>query len=305
MVCFRPIDVWPAAPPLKGFVFTPRLSYAGSRPTNIPCGKCMGCRISRQDEWRTRLVLEGKMHETSSFVTLTYAPQHVPSDYSLSKDDLQRWLKRLRARLEPVRIRYFACGEYGGKNLRPHYHAIVFGYDFPDRTPWRQTASGEVSYRSALLDETWGLGHCEVGTFTPKSAGYVAGYSLKKLTGDPGREHYRRMNPETGQIFDVLPEFILASSRPGIGLAWYEQHGDDAFPSDFLIVNGERKPVPRYFKRKLDDSGDLNSLRVNWARRQAGRKPSRDKTDDRRRTREEAAILRDKQRFPKELDDDC
>lgn len=242
------------------------------------------------------------MHEVSSFVTLTYGPEHLPKDYSLSKRHLQTWVKRLRYLLDPLRIRFFACGEYGGKNLRPHYHAIIFGYDFPDRTPWRQTASGEISYRSELLERSWTLGNSEVGSFTPKSAGYVAGYSLKKLTGDRAERHYERMNPETGQIHQVLPEFVLMSTNPGIGLGWYAEHGRDAFSSDFLIIDGSKKPVPRYFKRKLDDSGDLNRHRVNQARKKAGRKPSRDKTDERLRAREEFAEHRASQRKPKELD---
>lgn len=302
MVCFRPIDVWPAAPPEKGFVFSGTRSYSGAKATSIPCGKCMGCRITRQDEWRSRLILEGKMHECSSFVTLTYAPENLPEDYSLSKRHLQTWLKRLRFVLDPLRIRFFACGEYGTKNLRPHYHAIIFGYDFPDRTYFAQGVNGEVRYRSELLERTWTLGYSELGSFTPQSAGYVAGYSLKKITGEAAEKHYERMNPETGQIHQVLPEFILMSSRPGIGLPWYSKHGRDAFPSDFLIIDGCRKPVPRYFKRKFDDTGDLNVLRVNAARKAAGRKPSRDKTWERRKGREEVAEYRAKQRQDKELD---
>lgn len=245
------------------------------------------------------------MHETSSFVTLTYSGQHLPTDYSLSKRHLQTWLKRLRFVVDPIRIRYFACGEYGGKTLRPHYHCIVFGYDFPDRVPWRRSASGELCYRSELLERTWPLGHAEVGTFTPQSAGYVAGYSIKKITGDEAPNHYQRMNPDTGELHQVIPEFVLMSSRPGIGRSWYEENRVDAFPSDFLIIDGQRKRVPRYYKRLLDAENERVAVQVEHERKMRGKRPSHDKHWTRVLKREEYAEHMFKQRKPGGLDDDA
>jgi hypothetical protein len=302
MGCYRPIDVWPAPPPLKGLVFSPHKSFAGAVASQIPCGKCIGCRIDRKDEWRTRLILEGKQHECASFVTLTYSGEHLPSDYSLSKHHAQTWVKRLRRVIEPLQIRFFMCGEYGDKNLRPHYHAIIFGYDFPDRVPWRTAASGEVAFRSELLEKTWPLGHSEIGSFTPKSAGYVAGYALKKQVGKHADNHYRRLNPSTGEINQVLPEFVLMSRNPGIGRGWYDEFARDAFPSDFLIIDGVKKPVPRYFKRLLDNTDEATAFKVEVARKKAGRKPSRDKHWTRIVNREEHAEYLESQRKPKELD---
>lgn len=268
----------------------------------------------RKDEWKTRLILEGKMHEQASFVTLTYSQEHLPRDYSLSKHHAQTWLKRLRFRLGETRIRYFLCGEYGGEKLRPHYHAIIFGWDFPDRTVWRRARSGEVSYRSALLEETWTLGHSEVGTFTPASAGYVAGYSVKKVTGAPAAEHYQRMNPETGEVHQVLPEFILMSARPGIGLGWMNDNRRNLDESTFIIIEGQRKPIPRYFRRKL--SGDLviseatakavqrhNRKSIKLAKAKASARDNPDNHWRRRQDREEFATLMESRRKPGELEE--
>jgi hypothetical protein len=260
----------------------------------------------RKDEWKTRLVLEGKMHECASFVTLTYGQEHLPADYSLSKDHPQKWLKRLRFMLGDTRIRYFLCGEYGGEKLRPHYHAIIFGFDFPDRTPWRRTASGEISYRSALLEKTWTLGNSEVGTFTPASAGYVAGYSIKKVSGNPADEHYQRMNPETGEIHQVQPEFVLMSSRPGIGFGWLDTYKSDVEESTFIIIEGQRKPLPRYFKRHLGerDLADAKQNRQKIAQRVA-REKSKTSPDNqwrRRQDREEYATLMHNRRKPGEIE---
>lgn len=246
------------------------------------------------------------MHECGSFVTLTYNQVHLPLDYSLSPRHAETWLKRLRFVLDPLRIRYFLCGEYGGQHLRPHYHAIIFGFDFPDRTPWRITSSGAPSFRSALLERTWTLGNCEVGTLTPESAGYVAGYSVKKINGEASAEHYRRMNPNTGEIHQVIPEFVRMSSRPGIGRAWYDQHGRDAFPSDFLIVDGQRKAVPRYYKRILDEEKPKLATKVDVARKKRGRERAShpDNHWRRKQDREEFAQHQAARRYPGGLEND-
>lgn len=240
----------------------------------------MGCRIARKEEWKNRILLEGKMHECSSFVTLTYAPEHLPADYSLSKHHFQTWMKRLRRVIEPTQIRFFGVGEYGGQNWRPHYHALIFGYDFPDKYFWANRANGEIGYRSPLLEATWPLGFSEVGSFTAQTAAYVAGYTIKKMGGEYAKEHYRRMNPATGEIHELTPEFALMSRRPGIGRTWYEENKRDVFPSDFLIFEGRKTMVPRYFKRVIDEQDAKTAQKVEAQRKAAGRKPSPDKTED-------------------------
>lgn len=267
----------------------------------------------RKDEWKTRIILEGKMHECAAFVTLTYSQEHLPRDYSLSKEHAQKWLKRLRFTLGDTRIRYFLCGEYGGEKLRPHYHAIIFGYDFPDRTPWRRTGSGEVSYRSEHLERTWTLGNSEVGTFTPASAGYVAGYSVKKITGSEAATHYQRLNPDTGEVHQVVPEFVMMSTNPGIGATWLNDYRRDVVEDSFVIVDGQRKPLPRYFKRKLDPppfteehakaAQAFNRKSIKSARAKARSRDNPDNHWRRRQDREEHAALMNARRKPGDLEE--
>lgn len=252
MACSFPIQAWPPARPGGPVVFREQASYKGAVPFLVPCGQCMRCRLARVLDWRTRLVCEAAMHERSSFLTLTYSDEHLPFDYGLNPRHVQLFLKRLRKQLE-VPIRFFAAGEYGSKTFRPHYHLLVFGEDFAaDRYVWRRTPSGHMSYRSPLLEKCWPLGSSEIGTVTPQSAGYVCGYVLKKRR-DAG--HYQRVHPFTGELCDVMPEFIRCSNRPGIGSAWFAAYQADAFPSDFLVVDGRKVPVPAYFKRRLGASG--------------------------------------------------
>lgn len=262
-------------------------SYVGAKPITLPCGQCIGCRLDRARDWATRITHESQLHDRNCFVTLTFAPDHLPADLSVRTRDLQLFMKRLRKRVGQVR--FFGCGEYGDRGLRPHYHVLLFGYDPPDRKPWRKTSSGHLIYRSAELEQVWAFGHVEVGDVTVQSAGYVARYITKKVTGPPAEEHYRRVNNETGEVWQVQPEFICMSNRPGIGRGWYDQYSEDAFPSDFVVIDGQKRPVPRYYKKQLEEKA---LLKVNAKRKQRAFKHSDNNTPERLAVREELATIR-------------
>lgn len=183
---------------------------------------------------------ETKVHDESVFVTLTYDDAHLPKGSTLVVEDCQKFLKRLRERIRPVRIRFFLCGEYGEKFGRPHYHAIIFGFGFPDKVRLEQR--GEfVEYSSRLLSESWGNGDARLGSVTFDSASYVASYSTKKITGEKAREHYRGRKPE----------FLLMSrggrKAGGIGREWIRRYSGDVYPSDEVIVKGRPTKPPRYY----------------------------------------------------------
>lgn len=239
------------------------------------------------------------MHERSSFVTLTFADEYLPEDYSVNVRDLQLFMKRLRKALGHSRVRFFACGEYGDAGGRPHYHLLLFGYDFPDRTLWRRTGSGELTYRSAFLESVWPFGHCEIGAVTAESINYVARYILKKVNGAASEDHYYRVHPLTGTLNKVNPEFITMSNKPGIGSTWFDRFSSDAFPSDFVVINGVKRQIPRYYtKRLIASEGDMKgvapSAYVKAKRLQRASSPQAkaNNTPERLRTREESATLK-------------
>ena len=101
----------------------------------------------------------------NTFITLTYDNEHLPKDESIDKDELQRFFKRLRKNYPPKTIKYFACGEYGDKKKRAHYHAIIFGVgnNHEDKNYTRNLEKG-LTYH---------------GTVTFESARYVTDYVLK------------------------------------------------------------------------------------------------------------------------------
>lgn len=85
------------------------------------------------------------------------------------------------------------------------------------------------------------------------------------------------------------------SRRPGIGFEWLTKWKQDVFPSDFLIVNGQKVPVPRAYLRVLDDDPETlfsEKSQVVLKRLERGQDHAGDRTPDRLEVREEAARLR-------------
>lgn len=194
---------------------------------------------------------EAQFHALSCFLTLTYDDEHLPRGGTLVKRHFQLFMKRLRKARKKTRIAYFHCGEYGGRLGRPHYHAIVFGADFGDKVLYEEDSDGNKLFTSEELDNLWTHGECKIGAVTFQSAAYVARYVMKKVTGDAAEQHYRQVDTETGEIIDLLPEYITMSLKPGIGLKWFEQYSTDVYPDDFVIADGQKAKPPAYYDRKL------------------------------------------------------
>lgn len=264
MPCNSPLEGWKSR--LNGgLTFDPK---QGDGFLTVPCGRCMGCRIDKARHWTVRVAHETQLHDESVFVTLTYSDQNLPDPPSVSRRDCQLWIKRLRKELGSNLIRYFGCGEYGGRQGRPHYHFIIFGHSFrEDRYPWATSKSGLIEYRSPLLEKTWGHGHCTLSDITPSSGGYVARYTTKKTATNRDR-----INAQTGELYTVDPEFLLMSRRPGIGAGWFDRHSPDLFPNNFAVINGTKFPVPPYYWDKLqkiaEETGDYELVDLVKTRRQ-------------------------------------
>ncbi len=248
MPCYRPLRGYRCKFP-NGNGKYPIVFKAGPsayEAQEVPCGQCIGCRLARSLMWATRCYHESMGHDVNCFITLTYSPEFMPEDGSLVKRDFQLFLKRLRKSIAPVRVRFFMCGEYGEQLLRPHYHACLFGYDFADKELFSRSGGCDLSI-SESLGELWPFGFSTVGEFTFETAAYVARYCVKKVTGELAREHYERVDVETGELVLLQSEYTTMSRRPGIGRYWFEEFGDEVFPSDEVIINGKVASPPRYY----------------------------------------------------------
>lgn len=237
---------------------------------SIPCSRCIGCKLEYSRQWAIRCMHEKQMHADNSFVTLTYAPENAPYGGTLIKKDFQDFAKRLRKAHAGRTIKYFHCGEYGERNKRPHYHALLFGVDFPDKEFFKTTPSGERLYTSETLQRLWPAGFCTAGDVTFESAAYVARYVVKKITGEQARtpvqarptglllRPYERLTND-GEIVEVIPEYVtmsLKSHQPGqpggIAASWYGKFKGDVYPHDEVILRGRAMKPPKFYDRLLE-----------------------------------------------------
>jgi len=193
---------------------------------------------------------ESRYHAANCMLTLTLDDEHLTfgnKQATLVKRDLQLFWKRLRKGIK-CDVRYFACGEYGSNGSRPHYHAILFGYDFPDKVVKFRNPDYDV-YVSESLDRLWGNGLCSIGALSPGSAAYVARYILDKALGSSAKKYER---------LGIEPEFVVMSRRPGIGSEWYDKYEADIFPRDSLSVRGHASVPPKYYSRRYEASHPLD-----------------------------------------------
>lgn len=230
--------------------------FALAKGFNLACGRCIGCRLDYSRQWAIRCVHEAQMHDNNCFITLTFDNEYLSSrenPASLDVTEFQRFMKRLRERYNH-KIRFFHCGEYGDKNKRPHYHALLFGHDFEDRKLWSVRDDIRL-YVSEELAQLWPYGFHTIGDVTFESAAYCARYVMKKITGDKAIEHYREVDLETGEVInEIKPEYCTMSRRPGIGAGWYEKYGwDDCHKHDFIVVNGKEVRPPRYYDKLCNE----------------------------------------------------
>lgn len=280
MQCSYPLRVYQAraGEPLK---FKPVL---GAKSLEVPCGRCTGCRLERSRIWAMRCMHEAELHDLNCFLTLTYSDAYLPGDRSLEPRSVQLWMKRLRKRIGPVR--FFLCGEYGERTSRPHYHALLFGWWPPDASYWKGTGTGKL-YRSALLDETWGLGQVLVGALTFESAAYVARYSMKKEQGAGLTPRREILDVETGEIITRAHEFGRMSRRPGLGREWLTRFYSDVFPHGSVVVNGRESKTPRYYDGIFEASDPEGMQKLRESRELLAAKNYDDESPSRRRVKDQ------------------
>lgn len=171
----------------------------------VACGQCMACRINKRRALTARGLLEALSFDVpSSFLTLTYADEHLPQRVcdgllqpTLEGRDWTLFMKRLR-KMTMDGIRFLGVGEYGELFHRPHWHAVLFGVP---PTPWLETQ----------ISDAWGKGRISVSECSDERVGYCAAYTVKKLTGT---------NPK---LSGRPPELTRRSMRPGIGFSFIDR----------------------------------------------------------------------------------
>lgn len=223
----------------------------------LPCNNCIACRLNKALSWTTRNIHEAQMSKSSCFITLTFGFESTIDnvfrlrqfkDLSRSKKfdeaykrtvtlvrgDFSRFMKRLRKVVKDVYgvdgLRFYAAGEYGDLNERPHYHCLLYNFDFPDKQ-YFATQNGCTYYTSEILSRAWGYGFVYISEFNYNTAAYTSRYVTKKINGNLKEQWYQGKEPE----------YQVCSNRPGIGRSWFEKYASDVYPSDFVVLYGKKK----------------------------------------------------------------
>lgn len=210
-----------------------RWSNAADR---VPCGKCIACRRRRSSAWAFRLEQEQKVSETALFITLTYAdtPRSFNGNMTLDKRDFQLFMKRLRKQNQK-KLKYYACGEYGSKFKRPHYHMILFNL------------TGKIEKK---LTKAWTNGFVDIGNCEPASIRYTTNYITKSI-----------WEPEN-ELDDREKEFSLMSKK--LGLSYLTpamvQHHTSKLIGCVTRSGGQLQGLPRYFKNKIFSSEERKKI---------------------------------------------
>lgn len=231
----------------RSLAWSPREFNKELATFQLPCGKCLDCRLDYARQWAVRCVHEAKMYgDNNAFITLTYDKAKLESP-KLIYADFQKFMKKLR-KLQDAPMGVFVTGEYGGppkilpnglvtEGYRPHWHAIIFNWRPSDGVYSYSNKRGDLVYTSATLDKIWGKGRSEFGSVTFHSAGYVARYAAKKLVhGDDGTHG-----------FDPISK---KSSKHAIGKKYLEQFWPDIFNYGHIVLpDGATCAIPRYYEK--------------------------------------------------------
>lgn len=237
MPCTRPIKA--------GFDQAGQISFSKRKwskelvPFELPCRKCVHCRLETAREKAIRCFHHAQFYEGKNiFLTLTYDEENLESPRLIYRH-WQNFMKALRSDVgshPDDRISVMVTGEYGEKRKRPHWHAILFNYRPEDESPARRTELGHSVYESQKLNELWGRGLTEYGDVTLESASYVARYSAKKLVHGSDNEH--EFHP-----------IHRTSSKNAIGLPWIQKYWRQTFQNGYVVLpNGRRAGIPRFYE---------------------------------------------------------
>lgn len=207
-----------------------------------PCGRCPNCIKRRISAWSFRLMQEEKISSSAHFLTLTYGVDHVPITdkgyMTLCKDDFQKFMKRLRKENDE-KLKYYMCGEYGGKTWRPHYHVILFNVQIE------------------TVQKAWYLGQIHYGQVSEASVGYTLKYMFKASKIPQHKND------------DRVKEFSLMSKGLGknyLTEAMVNWHKADPVDRQYCnIGDGKKIAMPRYFKDKIftQEEKDKTSIKMS------------------------------------------
>ena len=159
---------------------------------------------------------------------------------------------------KPKTIRCMHCGEYGDKKGRPHHHAILFGFQFPDLKEVYE--NGKLYYVSEILSSLWKFGIHRIGNCSYNSCAYVSRYVTKKINGNNQDDYYNGRKPE----------YVTYSTKPVLGANYFLKNYKEIVNTQEVTVVADKKytcRMPKSYDNMLkkinkDMYNDMKEKRV-------------------------------------------
>jgi hypothetical protein len=282
MACRMPYQGWAAKERnlktgRRGFTTDPRAAFT-DRPMTIPCGQCMECRLKRKADWATRIEKEAKLFPDNCFLTLTYAPEHLPVVFSevdglerssVSSEVLSEFMERFRNALRDAvalrlreqsgtvtsrrgKVRF----KLGVRAARREALKVSSGVRFFGCGEYGEQ-NGRAHYHVAIFG--WNsLGSDIMGTETARSGFTMYQSKIVSKAWPFGRHTVMGLTYKSGayvagyigkaitglgaeaayDAHGVGRPFQNMSRMPGIGRVWLEHFGTDVYPSGSIVLHG-------------------------------------------------------------------
>lgn len=263
-MCKTPLTLW-----------RKHATITGRKTDTVPCGKCFQCLAKRRNDWSFRLYHQMQHSITACFITLTYGlhekegwgkdpPLSFNGHHTLDKRDFQLFIKKLRNKnkeyikknyginyKDQQPLKYYAVGEYGTNNHRPHYHLILFNLH-PD-----------LCGRSLHISRyTWQMGNVDIANCNLATINYTTSYIMQGT-----------WTPQADDD-DREPHFSLMSKGLGnqyLTDAAYHYHTDKLEPTA-RHPGGFTIALPRYYKDQLFSKSEKQEIAemyqqfhsINW-----------------------------------------
>lgn len=260
MRCFHPRDV---------FVKSVGHSY------NVPCGRCLACKKRKQNEWTFRMDAERRLNgwKHCFFVTLTYEDKYITyADDTpvLWKDDLKAFIKRFRRYYPKEKISYFACGEYGDKFDRPHFHLVWY-----TNQNWSESKSAILHAWSESVPASTPLGSGVFSmdrTYTTKRRSFgritISAVNMRRIRYCA--KYITKDSSKSSELLQEYPKFARMSK--GLGKCWLDDKNSVGLCKENLnpvvyTEDGRAVALPRYLSKQVFSSSQAEEIQLMYLRR--------------------------------------
>ena len=267
----------------------------------VPCKQCAGCQETYSKQWAMRCMAEAKEHKYNYFLTLTYDDNHIPREDTvkspidgkeyylenpesgqLKPEDMEQFIKNIRQtwkrEYDHTGIRFYMCGEYGGKTERPHYHIILFNFPIPleELKIYKTTQHNDILWNCEKIEKIWGKGYVVIAEVNWDTCAYVARYVQKKWGN--------RWNAQSYYERGLTPEYVRMSRMPGIGLKYYEKNLYDIYINDEIITKAHKGKTaairpPAYYDRKFGEDYPEHLEKIKARRKAIATEMNRNKNN--------------------------